>query len=400
MSGHAVLSPSSAHRWMQCPGSVLMEKDLPDIESEYAAEGTRAHTLAFELLTATSYLIALVAFSKEEGFEYVRIYTEFVLDQVKDGVLLIEQKLSIEHITGEIGAKGTADAVIISSDGKTLTVIDLKYGMGLRVEAENNEQLMIYALAALNQFEALGDFTTVKMIIHQPRLDHVSEWECSRAKLEEFKEEVIFAGDFILRVLKGKTPFKANEDLVPGEIQCKFCKAKATCPALAKKALTIISEDFVDLDQDPSNAIEKALQKIPTLSIEQLAKIEKNAPLIEMILKAVRGRIEAELFAGGQVPGFKVVMGKKGNRKWIDEKAAETELIKTHLEPKEMYEQKLISPATAEKLLKKNPESWAKVLQLINQSEGKPSVAPSTDPRPALAIPASENDFAVIENKS
>jgi len=207
MSQHATLSPSGAHRWLHCPGSVALEAGYPDDSSEFADEGTAAHFLAEQCLlqranasefidmeialwadpeTETSGVNFAVSLLGKKGLTisnsftvgddmagHVQKYVDYV--RAIGGELMVEQRLSIEHLTGEPGAKGTADAVIVLGD--EIIIVDLKYGRGVKVSAEKNEQLAIYALAALREFEFLGDFKRVRLVINQPRLDHVSEWD-------------------------------------------------------------------------------------------------------------------------------------------------------------------------------------------------------------------------------
>ena len=156
-----------------------------------------------------------------------------------------------------------------------------------------------------------------------------------------------------------------------------------------------------ELSNKPIAKLEKSLAKLEHIDNAKLAWFMQNLGLVEDWIAAVRGRVEAELFAGREVPGFKIVAGKRGNRKWDNESLAEKAMIEMEVAPAEMYRTKLISPADAEKALKKKqPAKWAKLSELITQSEGSPSVAPSTDPRPALSITAIEDDFDVIENNA
>lgn len=198
MSAHAKLSPSGAHRWMACPGSVVLEGDFPDTSSVYADEGTAAHTLASwclegktnaDIFKGEEIAVGERKFLVDDAMvDYVQDYVKLVREYAQDGTLLVEQRVPIGHLTGEEGATGTSDAVIIK--GNELMVVDLKYGMGVKVDATNNPQLQMYALGALEEFELLGDFEYVTMVIHQPRLNHVSEWWVPVAVLHEFAHQV------------------------------------------------------------------------------------------------------------------------------------------------------------------------------------------------------------------
>jgi Protein of unknown function (DUF2800) len=385
MSSHAQLSPSSAVRWMHCPGSVALCKDLPDSTSSFAAEGTVMHTVAEDCLTNSVDAAAFVGrifevdnykveFTSDLALA-VQDYVNYVRDVVKatGGQLLVEQKLPISQITGEADAHGTSDTVILAGD--ELIVIDLKGGRGVPVDAEGNPQLQIYALAALHEFGLIGDFKTVRMVIHQPRLGAVSEWVQTVEELEAFGDAVKLAAGWT------QDP---GAHLNPTDKGCKFCKAKATCPALRKEVL------------DCFEAIKPEAHSPDVDDAALLAQAMDKADLIEGWLKAIRAEVETRLMAGVPVPGYKVVQGKKGNRAWGDKAQAEA-LLKTMRVPHDqMYDYSVISPTSAEKLAKSEvigPRQWPKVQALITQSEGRPSVAPESDKRPALVMSAVADDF-------
>lgn len=391
MSTHAKRSPSGAAGWLECAGWVS-----DPTGSKFADEGTDAHELAAIVLTdgvghADIYkgrVMGLGHAVDDEMALAVQDYVDYVrgVADATDGEVLIEQRLPIETITGEPGAHGTSDTVILS--GAELTVVDLKYGRGVPVPAEDNPQLQIYGLAALGEFSLVQDFDTVRMVIHQPRIGAVSEWVQSVDELRAF-------GDLVKQriAIHDANPGARN----PGEKQCRWCARKATCEALAAKVQADIGASFENLTTFDRGMTEASMQKRPVgLGAAELASALAAADLIEMWLKAVRAEVEARLMAGEPVPGFKLVQGKKGNRKWADDKAAEELLKAMRVKHDQMYDYSVISPTSAEKLAKAEvigPRQWPRVLALITQSDGKPSVAPESDKRPALVTSAVAADF-------
>ena len=383
MAQHSLLSPSGAHRWMRCPGSIGAESGLPDTSSKYAAEGTAAHELAAKCLELEANAEAVIGDTMTvDGYDFtvtadmahhVNDYCKLVREYAEGGQLLVEKRVNFSEAIGVPDSTGTSDAIVIHPD--RLTVIDLKYGMGVKVDATENEQLQLYALGALHDYGMMGEFNEIVMVVHQPRLNHVSEWSIPVEKLEEFREAARLAA---IEALDNREP-----RLNPGEKQCRFCKAKATCPALKAEISDAIGgiatpADFADLAVADEDDVSRAM-----------ARVE----LVEQWCKAIRAEVERRLFAGEPVAGFKLVEGRRGNRAWSDEAAVEKLFKSFRLKQEEMYDFKLISPTKAEKILKtKNPGRWEKVDALTSRGDGKPSVAPATDRRPALAVSSSDED--------
>jgi hypothetical protein len=383
MSGHAQLSPSSAARWMICPGSVELCADLPDTSSSASSEGTMMHTVAAKCLengTDAAGYVGTTDFETKlvlqtEQAQAVQRYVDTVRDVVKatGGELLVEQRLSIEHMTGEKGAKGTADAVILTMN--ELIVIDAKFGRGVEVEAKNNPQLMMYAHAALVEREVAYDFQNVRLMIVQPRLGASPEWTIPVAKLNTFAIDVAFSAELTRQDFA---------PLVPSPKGCQWCRAKATCPAIKGEIL----DDFDVVVPETADA-------------DELARVMSMADMIEKWVKAVRAEVERRLLSGEPVTGYKLVQGKKGNRQWGNADEAEAALKAMRIKHDQMYDYKLASPTSIEKLAKAEeigPRQWAKIQELITQSEGQPSVAPVSDKRPALVPSADVSDFDDVTN--
>ena len=356
MTAHAKLSASGAHRWMACPGSVKAEEGLADSTSSFAEEGTKAHDLMEQMLTGK--FIRVGAYDWQM-WEHVETYKTYVLSQKKPGdVLFIERRVNFSEWVPE--GFGTADTIIVSDE--VLHIIDLKYGKGVPVYAENNPQLMLYALGAYDEYMFLSDFQSVKISIVQPRLDTISEWEISITDLLKFGETVRQAA------LDTQNP-KAKR--LPGEKQCRWCKAKATCPALYKMTSDTLMADFEQIDEAPQPH---------KLSFAQMRLALERKGLIEAWLLSVENSVKDLLLEGGTFEGFKLVEGRS-IRKWSDEDQA-GERLADLVGEQSAFTKKLISPAQAEKLLGKKDK--ALIEDIVAKPRGAATLAKENDPRPAI----------------
>lgn len=411
-NAHALLSPSGAHRWISCHGSLALESAYPRSSSKYAAEGTAAHSLAELCLTsdvspnAEAFIGKVIeadglSFTVDADMaRHINTYVTAILAMAEGNTLLVEQRLAFGVRIGQPDeiAFGTSDAVILAPD--ELQVHDLKYGQGVRVDADENEQLMLYALGAAHAFDMVHDFTSVRLVIHQPRLDHVSEWVCSVEELNAFATDVRMHAKWALDIKDAdekNLPFPEDQ-LNPSEDVCRFCKAKASCPALRDKVASTVGkgtaaepDDFDDLTTPASPA------QIVEFKDDVLGECMALVGLVEDWCKAIRGETETRLLRGEPVPGFKLVQGRKGHRKWTDVSAVEALLKSFRLKDEQIYTRHLIGVPAAEVLLKDNPRRWPKVEALFSQADGGPSVAPVSDKRPEYTV-ASTDDFEALDD--
>ena len=370
---HAKLSASGSHRWLHCPGSVKAEEGFSDKGSCFALEGTCAHELADLVLSNGGYcsdwigkqLIENNAFTVDhEMADYVQIYVDYVLSLT--GTHFYEQQVDFSQFVPD--GFGTSDAIVIDND--TIRVIDLKYGKGVKVDAENNTQGMLYALGALSDYGMLREIKTVSIAIVQPRLDHISEWSLSVDELLKFGE---FASERAALALSG------DGEREPGEKQCSFCKAKAVCPALKKYTERMILCEFDDVSLKSPSALTKT----------QLCQVLDAKKLILGWLDAVENHVLSIVESGEPFEGYKLVAGRS-LRQWIDEKDAETFLLSELGD--DAFTKKLLSVAQAEKVFGKKRAS--ELESFVCKPEGKPTLVPESDKRPAINV--STNDFDML----
>jgi len=409
---HSLWSASRFESLMACPGKLVMEAGLESRSSKYAAEGTAAHQVLTWALTedlpAAAY-IGRIIMVEDYSFEvddemagHVQTCVDYVQDlRGIDGALFTELKVNYSSYldVDREDAWGTADVIVVRDE--EIAVVDFKYGRGVEVSAENNPQISLYALGALQALDGVaGDFRRVRLAIHQPRIrSAASEWDCNVSDLEQWGRTEARAA-VAECTAAWRTGFGQDEErwasayLRPTETGCRFCLAKATCPALRNTvALTVA-------DRSPATPDEfEQLEPVTSFGADWIAAALSRVDLIEEWCRAVRAEAERLLLEGETVPGWKLVAGKKGARQWSDAYAAEDLMQRYCLTPAQIYDMKLISPTSAQKLVKTgalDPDQWEALQKLVTQAEGKPHVAPETDSRPALDVRSVADDFIAV----
>ncbi|MDY5159670.1 DUF2800 domain-containing protein [Actinotignum urinale] len=367
---HAFLSASSAHRWLHCPPSAKLASAYPDQASNYALEGTDAHELCEYKLKKALGMKACdprenLSFYNEEMETCAEDYANFVMEQVAcakaatpDPVVLIEQRLDFSHWVPD--GFGTADAVIIA-DG-VLSVIDYKHGQGVLVEADHNPQMMCYALGAYEMFAAIYDIESVSMTIFQPRRENVSTFEMSVTDLLAWADTTLKpTADLAF----------AGEGAYAAGAWCGFCKAKVDCRARAEANLALAKYDFA-LPPKLSDADIEAI--LPVL--DDLARWAED----------IKDYALARAMSGKAWSGFKVVEGRS-NRRYTNPDAVAEVITKAGFDP---FEKKLLGITAMQKLIGKTRFDQL-LADLIEKPQGKPTLVPDSDKRPALST--AKDDF-------
>lgn len=336
MTNHAVLSASASHRWLNCPPSVRLTEDMPDVTSEFALEGTDAHELC-------AYLV-----EKAKGYS-------------RDPTVLVEQQLDFSKWVPE--GFGTGDCLIVA-DG-LLQVIDYKHGLGVLVDADHNPQMMCYALGALEMFDDLYDFDKVTMTIFQPRKNNFSTFEIDKAELLEWAETELSP--------KAELAFKGEGEMTSGK-HCQFCKLKNVCRKRAEDNLALTKMEFAD----PA-----------TLDYEDIAKILPKLDLLVSWANDVKAYALKEATEGHNIPGYKLVEGRSV-RKFSDEAAVSQAVMEAGFDP---YEKKLLTITAMSKLLGK--KTFNDLLGgLIVKPSGKPTLVPLDDSRQEMNL--AKNEFKEV----
>lgn len=369
---HAVLSASSSHRWLNCNPSARLEQEFTDRETEAAAEGTAAHALCEHKLRRALKLRSkkpVSPYDCDEMDAYTDGYVEFVMESVEgarqncsDPLVLIEQKLDFSCYVPD--GFGTGDCLIIAD--KLLRIIDFKYGQGILVDATENPQMMLYALGALRLFDSLYDIESVSMTIYQPRRENVSTWTISVEELKEWAENTLKP--------KAELAYKGEGEYIPGT-WCQFCKAAVKCRARAEAKLQLAKYEFAQPPLLSDEEIEEILGKLDDLT--------KWANEITAYAQ------DAAVNHGKTWRGFKLVESRT-NRKYTDE-AAVIEAANTagyH----DIFKKSLIPITEMERLMGK--KTFAEILGgLVIKPQGKPTLVPASDKRPAITSTGAEHDF-------
>jgi hypothetical protein len=387
-NAHAKLSPSAAKRWLHCPGSVHL--DVVDHGPRAADEGTAGHKV-FELCLLDAKDPKRYVGKKVEGVEvteelagWVREALSWVHDYLHEhpkARLASEQRIDIAPVFGLKSTKcdacggkgrlkdaeceecggtgeksplwGTADVAIV--DPSELVIFDLKLGY-VEVEAFGNQQLAMYALGYEHAHGHL-EFPQIRMVIHQPRVNGANEWVIPTEELHELREAWL---PKVREAIDPAAPLRPSEDA------CKWCRAAPVCPSLREHALAVAKKEFAAVD---------------TLSVEQLSELLQKAPMIKSALKAAELHAMKLLSVGHEVPGWKLVKGRK-NRVWSDTKNAIKTMTKLGFDEDQVAPRELVSPAQAEKLLGKTGKKT--LAPFITTPEGGPTLAPESDPRETI----------------
>lgn len=369
---HAPVGPSKAAQWMACTPSIRMEEGMPDKGSPYAAEGTLAHRLGelllrerWEGLDITAELAEVQAdpLYSNEMREHMDGYAAFVEERMAeaksrcpDPRIFIEQTVRFEEYIPE--GFGTADCIILA-DG-LMDVIDLKYGSGVPVSAEDNPQMKIYGLGSYLALSWAYDLPTIRLTIYQPRRDSVSVWSISAEDLLAWAEKELKP--------KAALAWAGEGECSPGETQCRWCRAAPVCRALKEYQMEIAKYDFADAR---------------TMEPEEVAEVLTRLPSLQKWAESVKEYALNAALNGASFPGFKIVEGRS-NRRYIDEHAVFLRLKKAGYPTAELYKPRELLGITAMEKLVGRKHLEELVGGLIEKPVGAPTLVPDSDKRPQL----------------
>ena len=366
---HSILPPSSAARWIACPPSALKNAEIEDKPTEAALEGTAAHSLCeYKVKNALGKKVKNptedLGYYNAEMEECAEGYMQFVLEQVEkakqscsDPIVLIEQKLDFTNYVPR--GFGTGDCVIVADDN--LTVIDFKYGLGVVVDAENNPQMMCYAIGALNLFDKLYDIKTITMTIYQPRRENISTATITKDELLHWAETVLKPAAAL--AIKGEGNYCAGD-------HCKFCKINATCRKRAEYNLTLAQYDF---------------KPPPTLTDTEISAVLDIGDKLVNWVNDVKEYALSEALKGREWEGWKVVEGKS-NRKFTDTDIVADVVEHAGYDP---YEKKVVGITEMTKRLGR--DKFNELLEaFITKPPGKPTLVHTKDKRPAITTAADD----------
>lgn len=370
---HALLSASSAHRWLNCPPSAVAAEAYPRQDTEFTREGTTAHEVAEHVANGGNpnleELRDWMPDVNQEMIECAKGYADYIQEQIQepDALVMLEQRVDFSPWVPD--GYGTGDCIIIQGD--TMDVIDYKYGKGVAVSAVDNPQEMCYGLGALNEYGFAYEIERVRLHIYQPRINNVSVHEMTVADLLAWGESIKPVAE---QAAKGKGKYHAGA-------WCKFCPHAGRC-----RTLTKVCSEYVE-----THGLKV---RVPVLAAHEVAEVLAMEPLVTLWLKRVKDQALSTMLSGEQIPGYKVVEGKPGNRKWFDELQVLAVLEEAGYSREDVTETKLLSPAGMDKALGK--KKAAELLEgLVTRSAGAPVIAPESDKRPTYN-PA--DDFEKLED--
>lgn len=369
---HALLSASSAHRWLHCTGSPLLEKEFPDTTSVYAQEGTLAHELCelklkkyTTVMPKGTYTRAHNKIMKSELWQNEMEGTsETYLEYVKGIMLsceiapavLIEKRVDFSRYVPE--GFGTADCLILAGD--TLHVIDYKHGKGVVVDADHNPQMMLYALGAMSELSLLYRFKFVHMTIVQPRVNNISEFTMTADELTEWGESVVKP--------KAEAAISGNGEFEAGD-WCRFCRAKRQCKTRYESNDSLYPE--LSERHDPR-----------LITLAELGEYLKRGKDMAAWLEDMKEYALSESLAGAEVPGWKAVEGR-GSRAFTDTDEAVDTLIKNGIDESVLYERRVLTLAQMEKAVGK--KAFGEIVgNLVVKNPGKPTLVEESDKRPKI----------------